>query len=111
MGRALVRQDGAGGEIDRLDAGGTLPVRETRRRGDGAALTQALSRRYADRITGHFTIPGREGDYAPIPEDVPAALATPLRAPGLDRPHRHHPEPWAASPRGETLPNAPPPPP
>ena len=59
MGQALVRQDGTGGELDRLDAGGTLPVREVRRRGDGAALTQALSRRYADRITGHFTVPNR----------------------------------------------------
>ena len=46
-----------------------------RRTGDGAALTRALSRRYGDRITGSFTIPGREGAYAPIPGDVPAALA------------------------------------
>ncbi|CAG4977940.1 DEAD/DEAH box helicase [Novilysobacter luteus] len=103
MGQALVRQDGTGGELDRLDAGGTLPVREVRRRGDGAALTQALSKRYADRITGSFTIPGREGDYAPIPDDVPAALAAALRARGVDRLYRHQADAWAASQRGENV--------
>lgn len=39
---------------------------------DGALLTERLERRYHDRITGSFTIPGRDGRYAPIPEDVPA---------------------------------------
>ena len=37
---------------------------------DGGLLMARLFRRYADRITGNFMIPGREGRYAPIPECV-----------------------------------------
>ncbi|MDQ3289327.1 MAG: DEAD/DEAH box helicase [Pseudomonadota bacterium] len=72
-------------------------------RGDGASLTSALSRRYADRITGSFTIPGRQGDYAPIPADVPAALADALRARGIDRLYRHQAQAWEAAQRGENV--------
>ena len=46
---------------------------------DGALLGQRLSRRYADRVTGSFTIPGREGRYAPVPADVPDALKAALK--------------------------------
>nr|MBA3487349.1 DEAD/DEAH box helicase [Lysobacter sp.] len=72
-------------------------------RGDGASLTQALSRRYADRITGSFTIPGRAGEYAPIPDDVPAALADALRARGIDRLYGHQVQAWHAAQRGENV--------
>ena len=72
-----------------------------RRTGDGAALTRALSRRYGDRITGSFTIPGREGAYAPIPDDVPEALKSALRARGIDRLYGHQAEAWEAAQRGE----------
>lgn len=72
-----------------------------RRRGDGAALTQALARRYADRITGHFTLPGCDGVYAPIPDDVPAALAAALHARGIERLYSHQAQAWAAARRGE----------
>jgi DEAD/DEAH box helicase domain-containing protein len=72
-----------------------------RRTGDGAALTRALSRRYGDRITGSFTIPGREGAYAPIPGDVPAALAAALRARGIERLYSHQADAWDAAQRGE----------
>ena len=41
---------------------------------NGGLLTERLSKRYADRITGNFMIPGREGSYAPIPDDVPEAI-------------------------------------
>ncbi len=70
-------------------------------RGDGAALTQALSRRYADRITGSFMVPGREGAYAPIPDDVPEALKLALRARGIDQLYSHQAEAWAAAQAGE----------
>ncbi len=72
-------------------------------RGDGASLSGALSRRYADRITGSFTIPGRDGDYAPIPDDVPAALADALRARGIDKLYRHQAQAWHAAQRGENV--------
>ena len=41
----------------------TLDGRPSR---DGALLSARLEKRYADRITGSFAIPGREGRYAPI---------------------------------------------
>jgi DEAD/DEAH box helicase domain-containing protein len=71
------------------------------KKGDGAGLTQALARRYADRITGHFTVPGREGAYADLPGDLPAALATALRSRGIERLYSHQAEAWNATRRGE----------
>lgn len=68
---------------------------------DGALLTQRLERRYHDRITGSFTIPGRDGSYAPIPEDVPAALADALQARGISQLYSHQADAWAATQRGE----------
>ncbi|MFT4248674.1 MAG: DEAD/DEAH box helicase, partial [Pseudomonas sp.] len=68
---------------------------------DGALLSARLARRYADRITGSFTIPGREGRYAPIPDEVPAALAAALRARGIDQLYSHQAEAWEATRRGE----------
>ncbi len=68
---------------------------------DGALLTERLERRYHDRITGSFTLPGREGRYAPIPDDVPSALADALRARGITQLYSHQAEAWAASQRGE----------
>lgn len=68
---------------------------------DGALLTARLSRRYHDRITGSFTIPGREGRYAPLPDDLPPALAGALRARGIEQLYSHQAEAWAATRRGE----------
>lgn len=68
---------------------------------DGALLAQRLERRYADRITGSFTLPGREGRYAPIPDEVPAALADALRARGIERLYAHQAQAWEATRRGE----------
>lgn len=68
---------------------------------DGALLAQRLERRYADRITGSFTLPGREGRYAPIPDEVPAALAEALRARGIERLYAHQAQAWEATRRGE----------
>lgn len=72
-----------------------------RMRGDGATLGQALSRRYGDRITGSFTIPGRDGDYAAIPDDVPGALRAALQARGIEQLYSHQAEAWEAAQRGE----------
>ena len=68
---------------------------------DGALLTARLERRYGDRITGSFTIPGREGAFAPIPDDVPARLREALRARGIEQLYSHQAEAWAATQRGE----------
>ncbi len=68
---------------------------------DGALLTERLERRYHDRITGSFTLPGREGHYAPIPDDVPVALAAALRARGITQLYSHQAEAWSATQRGE----------
>ncbi|HUH89742.1 MAG TPA: DEAD/DEAH box helicase, partial [Lysobacter sp.] len=68
---------------------------------DSALLTQRLARRYGDRITGSFTIPGREGAYGPIPDDVPSALAAALLTRGIDRLYSHQVEAWQATQRGE----------
>lgn len=68
---------------------------------NGALLTARLQQRYADRITGSFTIPGREGRYAPIPADVPAALTAALKARGIEQLYSHQAEAWDATQRGE----------
>jgi DEAD/DEAH box helicase domain-containing protein len=96
-GQALARLGHEEAEVAH-DALVRAPVR---RRGDGAALTQALARRYGDRITGHFTLPGCDGVYAPIPDDVPPALAAALRMRGIERLYSHQAQAWAAARRGE----------
>jgi DEAD/DEAH box helicase domain-containing protein len=94
-------EPGAGRPIERSS---TLTARPAARiRGDGAGLTQALAHRYADRITGHFTLPGREGRYADLPADLPPALAHALKARGIERLYSHQAEAWAAARRGEHL--------
>ncbi|MET0809175.1 MAG: DEAD/DEAH box helicase, partial [Pseudoxanthomonas sp.] len=68
---------------------------------DGGLLTARLSKRYADRITGNFMIPGREGRYAPIPDDVPASLKAALRARGIEQLYSHQAEAWKAAQDGK----------
>src|SRR3546814_3347137 len=60
-----------------------------------------LSRRYGDRIAGSFTVPGREGAYAPIPDDVPHALRSALHSRGVERLYSHQADAWHAAQRGE----------
>lgn len=94
-------EPGAGRPIERSS---TLTARPAARiRGDGAGLTQALAHRYADRITGRFTLPGRDGRYADLPADLPPALAHALKARGIERLYSHQAEAWAAARRGEHL--------
>ena len=70
---------------------------------DGASLSQRLERRYADRITGRFTIPASDGEYAELPADIPPALAAALRARGVERLYRHQADAWEATRRGDNL--------
>lgn len=68
-----------------------------------ALLTERLSRRYADRITGHFTLPGQTGCFVSIPSDVPARLRNALAACGIDRLYSHQSAAWAAAQRGANV--------
>ncbi|PPU91875.1 DEAD/DEAH box helicase [Xanthomonas albilineans] len=77
-----------------LSTNGGLPSR------DGALLSMRLQQRYADRITGRFTIPGHAGRYAPIPDAVPPALAAALRARGIQQLYSHQADAWEAAQRG-----------
>jgi DEAD/DEAH box helicase domain-containing protein len=76
-----------------------LPARS----GDGKGLSDRLASKYHDRITGRFMIPGREGRYAELPDDLPAALATALRARGIERLYSHQAEAWAHARAGKHL--------
>ncbi|GAB2498012.1 DEAD/DEAH box helicase [Arenimonas alkanexedens] len=76
---------------------GLLPVPEK----TSQALASRLTHKYGDRITGCFHQPGREGQYAPFPDDLPPALAAALRVRGIDRLYSHQAEAWAAAQRGE----------
>ncbi|MFC4526850.1 DEAD/DEAH box helicase [Dyella halodurans] len=67
----------------------------------GDQLARRLARRYRDRITGAFVLPRREGDYAPLPADMPAPLMEALRARGVDRLYAHQAQAWQATAAGE----------
>lgn len=69
----------------------------------GGALADRLQRRYRDRITGAFTLPGREGRYAPLPDDLPEPLRRALRERGIERLYSHQAEAWAATQAGEDV--------
>ena len=78
----------------------SLPVAQ---RLSGDRLARRLQRKYADRVTGAFTVPAREGRYAAFPDDLPSALAKALRRRGLERLYSHQAEAWAATQRGEDV--------
>ncbi|HUH30884.1 MAG TPA: DEAD/DEAH box helicase, partial [Rhodanobacter sp.] len=65
--------------------------------GDGQALAQRLTQRYAARITGAFVVPAQAGAFAPLPPDLPAELAAALRRRGIARLYSHQAQAWAAS--------------
>ena len=60
-------------------------VREAVEQGIGGVLAAKLAAKYPGRVTGMLLLPGQAGDYAPIPDDVPEALARALRSRGVDR--------------------------
>jgi DEAD/DEAH box helicase domain-containing protein len=67
----------------------------------GDQLARRLTRRYADRITGSFVLPGREGRFASLPGDMPPALAEALRARGVSQLYEHQAEAWNATAAGK----------
>jgi DEAD/DEAH box helicase domain-containing protein len=73
------------------------------RTGDSGGLSDRLASKYHDRITGRFTIPGREGRYADLPHDLPASLAAALRARGIERLYSHQAEAWAHAQAGKHM--------
>ncbi|KAG1059306.1 hypothetical protein G6F40_018159 [Rhizopus arrhizus] len=64
------------------DAEQELATRDGLPARDGALLSARLQRRYQDRITGSFAIPGREGRDAGFPAGVRPALGGGLGARG-----------------------------
>ena len=86
------------------------PMAQRAMRGDGALaapvsggdqLARRLAKRYGDRITGSFVLPGREGQFAPLPGDMPPALADALRARGIHQLYAHQAQAWNATAAGE----------
>lgn len=64
------------------------------RKGDSHRLSQGLQAKYADRITGSFLIPGREAEHAPLPRELPEALAAALRSRGIEKLYSHQAQAW-----------------
>jgi len=85
LARRAVRQDGA------LAA----PVL------GGDELAGRLAKRYGDRITGAFVQPAREGRFAPLPGDMPPALAQALRSRGIEQLYDHQAQAWNATAAGK----------
>src|SRR6185312_16659032 len=69
--------------------------------GDGLTLAQRLTQRYAACITGAFLVPGQEGSFAPLPDDLPPALAQALRSRGIAQLYSHQAQAWKAAQSGE----------
>src|SRR6185312_11950903 len=82
---------------DRYHAADELVLRSP---GDGRSLAQRLNKRYGARITGAFVVSAQEGRYAPLPPDLPPALAQALRSRGVDRLYSHQAEAWTATQTG-----------
>ena len=91
-----------------MDEFSTLPLLDSAldvpaRTGDSQHLSQRLQAKYADRITGSVLVPGRAGNYAPLPRDLPAALAEALKTRGIDQLYSHQSEAWHAVREGKDV--------
>jgi len=67
----------------------------------GDQLASRLVRRYGDRITGSFVQPAQEGRFAPLPGDMPPALAQALQARGIEQLYDHQAQAWNATAAGK----------
>ncbi|RAO74849.1 DEAD/DEAH box helicase [Dyella jiangningensis] len=67
----------------------------------GDELAGRLVKRYGDRITGSFVQPAREGRFAPLPGDMPSALAQALRSRGIEQLYDHQAQAWNATAAGK----------
>ncbi len=45
-------------------------------------------------------VPGREGSFAPLPEDLPPALTQALRSRGIEQLYSHQAQAWKATQSG-----------
>ena len=72
-------------------------------RHDGRQLGQRLQAKYAERITGSILLPGRAGRYAPLPRDLPPALAAALKSRGVEQLYSHQAEAWHAVREGKDV--------
>jgi DEAD/DEAH box helicase domain-containing protein len=67
----------------------------------GDQLARRLAKRYGDRITGSFVLPGKAGQFAPLPGDMPPALAQALRVRGVTQLYAHQAQAWNATAAGQ----------
>jgi DEAD/DEAH box helicase domain-containing protein len=67
---------------------------------DGSTLARRLSDKYSDRVATAFTVFGREGQFVPLPDDLPAGLSKALTAHGIERLYSHQQEAWEAARSG-----------
>ncbi len=67
---------------------------------DTVLLTERLRQKYAGRITGHTLVPGRMGQYVPLPEELPQALKRALLARGVSQLYSHQAAAWSAVQHG-----------
>ena len=63
---------------------------------DGQTLAQGLARKYGDRITGQIHRPGRAGQWALLPTDLPPRLTEALRSRGIVQLYSHQAAAWEA---------------
>jgi DEAD/DEAH box helicase domain-containing protein len=70
---------------------------------DGRGLAARLQDKYTDRVAGAFTVPGRAGAFAPLPDDLPVALAGAFRARGIERLYSHQAAAWDAAQQGRHI--------
>ncbi len=78
----------------------TLPALPPEER-NTPSLSKRLKRKYSDRITGSIFLPGQEGRYAELPDDLPKALANALQTRGIDKLYSHQAEAWHAVQAGD----------
>ncbi|UXI70642.1 DEAD/DEAH box helicase [Tahibacter amnicola] len=78
-----------------------MVAEKTLPRPDPGRLLARLAQRYADRITGQFTVPGRPGRYAPLPQALPARLRQALERRGISRLYSHQAEAWESVRAGQ----------
>jgi len=72
-------------------------------RHDGRELGLRLQAKYKDRITGSILLPGRAARHAPLPRELPPALAAALKARGIEQLYSHQAECWQAVREGRDV--------
>jgi DEAD/DEAH box helicase len=68
---------------------------------DVAVLLPSIKLRHAERITGEFVMPARDGVYAEFPSDLEPRLAAALRGRGIHRLYSHQLATWNAIRAGQ----------